>query len=115
VERLPRYPLARVMVGNALLLSAIYLALGLALEILLRFYPAHWAEEASAALDSLPARTLQLVGALAPLSRAFAYGHLSTFWVRIIFGATTVAVIFFVALVVGLVMLGLTAATRRRA
>ena len=115
MERAPRYPLLHALVGNALLLSAMYLALGLALEILLRFYPMHWAEEASAALDSLPARTLQLVGALAPLSRAFAYGQLSAFWVRIIFGATTVAVIFIVALSVGLVMLGLTAATRRRA
>lgn len=103
------YPLLRIMVGNALLLSIVYLAIGLLVELAYRYRPSVFLKRLSLSLDSLPARALELVGAMEPLSEAYFSGRLTEPWVRLIFGATTIAIIFLLALVVGLLMGGLRA------
>src|SRR5262249_2126605 len=93
-----------MMVGNASLLSVIYLASGAAIEALRRIHPSPGLERASLALDSLPARVLELLGALAPLKGAYLDGRLSEVSLRLIFGATVVAVIFAMAVGIGILM-----------
>ena len=100
----PRLSLAQIMVGNASLLSVIYLSAGVAIEALRRIHPAPWMERGSLALDSLPARVLDLLGALAPLRDAYVYGHVSEIALRLIFGATVVGVIFAMAFALGIAM-----------
>lgn len=97
----PPVPLFRIMVGNATLLSLVYLAVGTAVELVRRFYPARWVDRAGLVLDSLPARTLELVGAMVPLRTAYGYGQLSEMQLRIIFSLTTIVIIFGMALIVG--------------
>lgn len=93
-----------MMVGNASLLSVIYLAAGVAIELLRRIHPTPWMERASLALDSLPARVLDLAGVLGPLRESYVYGHISEITLRFIFGATVVAVIFAMAVALGMPM-----------
>jgi hypothetical protein len=89
------------MVGNASLLSVVYLLIGVVVELLRRVYPAPAVLQAALVLDSLPARTLELVGVMQPLRNAYAYGHISEVWLRVIFSVTTIALIFVMAVVVG--------------
>jgi hypothetical protein len=96
-----RYPLLRAMLGNATLLSVIYLAAAIAIEAVRRFYPSRPAEQASLAIESLPARALDLLGVLRTLRRTYAYGEVSEVALRLLFGGTTVAIIFAMALMVG--------------
>lgn len=96
--------LAQMMVGNASLLSLIYLGSGAAIEGLRRLWPSPSMERGSLALDALPARVLEMVGALGPLRQAYVDGRLSELFLRLIFGATVVAVIFAMAVAVGAVM-----------
>ena len=112
----PSLSLAQMMVGNASLLSVIYLASGAAIEALRRIHPSPGMERASLALDSLPARVLELLGALAPLKGAYLDGRLSELSLRLIFGATVVAVIFAMAVGIGTLMwLGRWALSRQTA
>jgi hypothetical protein len=92
------------MVGNASLLSVIYLSAGVAIEALRRIHPAPWMEKGSLALDSLPARALDLLGALGPLRDAYVFGHISEIALRLIFGATVVGIIFALAFALGIAM-----------
>jgi hypothetical protein len=89
------------MFGNATLLSLVYLALGVVFELVRRLYPAPWVMRAVLVLDSLPARTLDLLGWMEPLRHAYVYGQISETSLRIIFSGTTIAVIFLMAVVVG--------------
>jgi len=102
---LPRRPpsLWSALISNALSLSAAYLALGLGLELLRKNFSLRWVEVLSVALDALPARMLQGVGVLGRLRDLYVYGRLSETELRLIFSLTTVALIFAVALIVGLV------------
>lgn len=92
------------MWGNAFLLSALYLLVGVVVEGALRLFPSKFLQRLSLSLDSLPARALELVGAMEPLRTAFFNGRIPEYGVRLIFGLTTVVVIFLLALVVGTVM-----------
>ena len=92
------------MLGNATLLSVVYLLAAVGVESVRRFQNARWSERASLAIEALPARALEMAGLLAPLRRAYVYGGLSEEVVRLVFGATAVAIIFLMALVVGLGM-----------
>ncbi|QSQ28301.1 hypothetical protein JY651_29135 [Pyxidicoccus parkwayensis] len=103
------------MWGNAFLLSLLYLVLGFGVELALRVYPTRFLQRLSLSLDSLPARALELVGAMDPLREAYFSGRVTEFGVRIIFGVTTVLVIFLLALVVGSIMGGLRLFVARRA
>lgn len=97
----PPVPLFRIMVGNATLLSLVYLLVGTVVELLRRFYPASWVMRAVLVLDSLPARTLELLGLMRPLRSWYVYGKLNEVALRVIFSLTTIAIIFAMALVVG--------------
>ena len=108
-------PLLRIMWGNAFLLSLLYLVLGVGVELALRLYPTRFLQRLSLSLDSLPARALELTGALEPLREAYFNGRISEFGVRVVFGITTVLVIFLLALVVGSIMGGLRFFVARRA
>jgi hypothetical protein len=92
------------MLGNSFLLSAVYLALGLGVELLRRVHPSQTAMRASVALDRLPAGVLSALGVLDALRDAYLANQLSAFQLRLVFGLTTVALIFALAFVVGLVM-----------
>ncbi|MFY1824372.1 hypothetical protein ACN47A_00485 [Myxococcus fulvus] len=94
----------RIMWGNAFLLSALYLLVGVVVEVALRYFPSLFLQRLSLSLDSLPARALELMGAMEPLRTAYFNGRIPEYAVRLVFGLTTVAVIFLLALVVGTVM-----------
>ncbi|RKH54766.1 hypothetical protein [Corallococcus aberystwythensis] len=104
------------MWGNAFLLSVLYLLAGIVVETLRRRYPKYFFDRLSMALDSLPARALELVHAMEPLRAAYFSGRITDLGVRVVFGVVTVAVIFLLALVVGAIMAvlrwGLMRATR---
>lgn len=108
------YPMLSIMAGNALLLSTIYLAVGLVVELLLRYKPTRFLIRLQLALDSLPARALEVTGLMQPLSEAYLSRRITESGVRLVFGATTILLIFFLALVVGLVMGGLRVWLERR-
>ncbi|RYZ35879.1 MAG: hypothetical protein EOO71_33875 [Myxococcaceae bacterium] len=92
------------MWGNAFLLSVLYLLVGIVVEVLRRRSRSQTIERLSMALDSLPARALELVHGLEPLRAAYFSGRISELGVRVLFGIVTVAVIFLLALVVGAIM-----------
>lgn len=114
-ERQVPYPLLRIMGGNAFLLTIIYLLVGIGVEVARRFYPTRFVQRLSLSLDSLPARALELVGAMEPLRTIYTDGKLSDAQLRLIFGATTIVVIFLLAFVVGIVVGGLRSYIERRA
>lgn len=97
-------PLFRIMLGNATLLSVAYLTLGVGVELLRRFYPLKWIPRAALLLDSLPGRTLELVGIMEPLRVAYVYGRVDETGLRVIFALTTLLIIFAMAIVVGVGM-----------
>jgi hypothetical protein len=88
----------RVVSGNALALSALYLAIGVVVEGLRAQFPSAAVLRVSYALDALPARVLERLGLLAPLKEAYTDGRLGESMVRLIFGATAVGFVFVLAL-----------------
>ncbi|MFP2962325.1 hypothetical protein ACLEPN_32215 [Myxococcus sp. 1LA] len=108
-------PLLRIMWGNAFLLSLIYLLLGLGVEIALRLHPTSFLRRMSLSLDSLPARALELSGAMEPLRAAYFSGRIAEWGVRVVFGITTMVIIFLLAMVVGTLMGGVRTLLARRA
>lgn len=91
-------PLLRRAAGNALALSALYLAVGVVVEILRTHAPSAGALRVSYALDALPARVLGRLGLLVSVREAYTDGRLSESMVRLLFGATAVGFIFSLAL-----------------
>ncbi len=108
----PAPPLLRLVVLNALTLSAGYLTVGLLVECVRRLYPSRGVLTLSFALDALPAEVLQVCGFLGPLREAYLGGQLSEGALRAIFGGTALAVIFLLAAVLGLLGAGVRAAFR---
>ena len=100
------------MVLNALTLAVGYLAVGVLVESLRRLYPSRGVLTLSFALDALPAQVLSLCGFLEPLRDAYLSGRLGEAGLRIIFALTALAVIFLLALVLGLFGAGVRAAIR---
>ncbi|MFP2911353.1 hypothetical protein ACLESD_41280 [Pyxidicoccus sp. 3LFB2] len=103
------------MWSNAFLLSLLYLVVGFGVELALRFFPSRFLQRLSLSLDSLPARALEMAGAMEPLRTAYFSGRITEFGVRVLFGITTVVVIFMLALVVGSLMGGMRLFVARRA
>lgn len=97
-------PVFRISVHNATLLSAFYLLVATLFETIRRVFIARWAEQACLAMEAFPARALDLLGLLEPLKRWYAWGEISEVEVRLIFGATTVVLIFVLAALVGTAM-----------
>src|SRR5690348_12128038 len=89
------------MLGNAFLLSVIYLAIGLAVDGLRRWYPAEWVDRMSLVVDSLPGRTLLLLDLMPWVREVYFTGRLPGYGLRLIFAGTTVAIIFALAFLVG--------------
>ncbi len=94
----------QVVAGNALALSALYLALGVVVEALRIQAPSTAVLRVSYALDALPARVLERLGLLARLKESYTDGRIGESMVRLVFGATAVGFVFVLAL-------GLAAAT----
>ncbi|MFE8601079.1 hypothetical protein KYC5002_36690 [Archangium violaceum] len=92
------------MGGNAFLLSVLYLLVGIGVEGARRLWPSIFLQRLSLSLDSLPARALELVGWLQPLRTAYFDGRIRESVVRLVFGATTIVIIFLLAVVVGVFM-----------
>ncbi len=88
----------QVVAGNALALSALYLAIGVMVEALRVQAPSTAVLRVSYALDALPARVLERLGLLAPLKEAYTDGRIGESMVRLVFGATAVGFVFVLAL-----------------
>jgi hypothetical protein len=91
----------RGTVANALGASIAYAFVGAALEALRRWHPTHWAQLALRALDSIPARVLNHLGALPSLRELWLSGEVSGCVLRLLFATTTLAVIFILTFIVG--------------
>lgn len=89
---------------NATLLSVVYLTVSLFVEGARRFTSFSWAERLSLALDAFPARVLEATQLLWPVRRALIDDTLNAFTVRLVFGLTSIVVIFALAAAVGAVM-----------
>jgi hypothetical protein len=109
-----RFPLLRIMLGNAFLLSGIYLVLGLVVEVLRRWFPSEQADTLSLTLDALPGNVLVMLGVMPKLRELHSYHLLSNGTLRLIFSVTTLGVIFALALVVGAGMYVVAKATERK-
>jgi hypothetical protein len=94
----------RIMSGNAFLLSILYLLVGISVEGARRLWPSIFLQRLSLSLDSLPARALELVGGMQPLRDAYFAGNITESTVRLVFGATTIVIIFLLAVLVGVFM-----------
>ena len=88
----------QVVTGNALALSALYLAVGVVVEALRVQWPSSVVLRISYALDALPARILERLGLLGPLKEAYTEGRVTESMVRLVFGATAVGFVFVLAL-----------------
>ncbi len=88
----------QVVAGNALSLSAIYLLIGVIVEVLRVQSPSTTVMRVSYALDALPARVLERLGLLGPLKEAYTDGRIGESTVRLVFGATAVGFVFVLAL-----------------
>jgi hypothetical protein len=88
----------QVVAGNALSLSAIYLLIGVMVEVLRVQSPSSTVMRVSYALDALPARVLERLGLLGPLKEAYTDGRIGESTVRLVFGGTAVGFVFVLAL-----------------
>jgi hypothetical protein len=88
----------QVVAGNALSLSAIYLLIGVIVEVLRVQSPSSTVMRVSYALDALPARVLERLGLLGPLKEAYTDGRIGESTVRLVFGGTAVGFVFVLAL-----------------
>jgi hypothetical protein len=111
----PTYPLLRIMGSNAFLLSVIYLIVGITVEAVRRVYPTRFIQRLSLSLDSLPARALEFLGWMEPLRAEYLNGKIPDYQVRLLFGVTTVIIIFMLAFVVGVLVGSLRGYVERRA
>jgi hypothetical protein len=108
-EEMPGPPVTirELVFGNALALSGVYLALGLGMELVRRFAPRPVFEASVRRMDDLPGTVLHWLGLLPVLRRVIVYEGIGTWTVRVVFGLTTVAVIFALAALTGVLLGGL--------
>ncbi len=97
-------PIFRISMSNATVLSVAYLLIAMLIEASRRWFPFRWTDRASLTVEWIPARTLDWVGLYEPIRTAVIEDRLPVFWVRVIFGATSVGAIFVIALGVGAIM-----------
>ncbi len=102
-----KLPVFRISLANATLLSGFYLLVASAVELVRRAWNPRWVDRLSLSLEAFPARTLELLGLFDPLRRAWVEGRVSDLEVRLIYGVTTVLVIFVLGLLVGFAMWGI--------
>jgi len=97
-------PVFRISLANASLLSGLYLLVAALVELIRRAWNPRWIDRASFSLEAFPARTLELLGLFEPLRKAWVENELSQFQVRLIYGLTTITVIFTLGALVGALM-----------
>jgi hypothetical protein len=97
-------PVFRISLANASLLSGVYLLVAALVELIRRAWNPRWIDRASFSLEAFPARTLELLGLFEPLRKAWVENELSQFQVRLIYGLTTITVIFTLGALVGALM-----------
>ena len=91
----------RISLTNATILSALYLTVAVVVEVVRRLWSPRWAERLSLAFEVFPARALAFLGLFEPIRRAWMQGRLSDGAVRVLYGATTVGLVFAAGLLVG--------------
>jgi hypothetical protein len=102
VERSPRsMSLLRWSLANSTGLAATYLLVSVVVELARRLAHARWAERLSLGMESVPARTLEALGLLDPLRRHWMAGELSDLGARVVYGLTSVVLIYVLGLLVG--------------
>lgn len=97
-------PVFRISLANALLVSGLYMGLGLFTELVMRVWNPRWLELFSQNLELFPQRFLYLLGIQQPLRQAYLDGEISTFVLRLIYGLTTVSMMLVIGVVIGLMM-----------
>ncbi len=97
----PRFPYLRIMLENGSLVSLVYLSLAVVAEGARRFLPFAGAEHVCRVLESLPLKTLDLLGVLNVLRGDYFDGSISRVMVRVVLGLTTVGFIFLMSMGVG--------------
>lgn len=97
-------PVFRISLANASLLSGVYLLVAALVELIRRAWNPRWIDRASFSLEAFPARTLELLGLFEPLRKAWVANELSPIQVRLIYGLTTITVIFTLGALVGALM-----------
>jgi hypothetical protein len=107
-------PVFRISLKNATGLSVLYLVLAVVVEFVRRIWGPRWADQVSLALESVPARTLELLGVFEPLRQAWLERRVSDLTVRVVYGVTAVVLIFCLGLAVGCSMWVLARLSRRR-
>ncbi|MFZ5441522.1 MAG: hypothetical protein ACOZQL_16060 [Myxococcota bacterium] len=113
-QRPPPIPVFRISLANATLLSGLYLLVAVSVEVIRRVWNPRWVDHLALALEAFPARTLALLGLFEPIRRAFSEQKIGSLEVRLIYGLTTVGVIFTLGLLVGVVMWIIARAASRR-
>jgi hypothetical protein len=91
----------RLSFGNASLLSAIYLVVATAVELIRRQWNFYWSERMALAFEMMPARTLDWCGLLLPLKMYFIEHQWPTWATRSVYGVTSVLTIFVLGFLVG--------------
>ena len=94
-------PFFRISLANSALLSAVYLGVGVLLELLRRGFGWRWTESGLKALEAFPMRMLDIVGLNELLVHAYLSNEIEPWQLRLALGGTTVVVIVLLALVVG--------------
>ncbi|MEW5740184.1 MAG: hypothetical protein AB1938_14730 [Myxococcota bacterium] len=96
-----KVPVFRISLTNATLLSGVYLIGGALIELVRRTWNPRWSERLSLSLEAFPAKVLDFLGLFEPLRRAWLEGHLSDLQVRLLYGLTTVTLIYALGVAVG--------------
>jgi hypothetical protein len=109
----PTTSIVRWSLANSTGLAALYLVLSGLVELARRLGHSRGAERLSLGLESLPARTLESLGLLEPLRRLWMEGRLSPLAGRLVYGLTTVLLIYALGLVVAGLMWGALGLVRR--
>ncbi|MBK7862335.1 MAG: hypothetical protein IPJ65_27750 [Archangiaceae bacterium] len=97
-------PIFRISMQNATVLSVAYLLVAMGVEASRKWFPFRWTDRAALTVEWIPARTLDWFGLYEPIRNAVVEDRMSIFAVRLVFGATSVAAIFGVAVAVGAMM-----------
>jgi hypothetical protein len=100
----PPAPIFRISLGNATLLSVLYLVAATLSDVARRVFTWRWTEVVSEHLEEFPARTLRWFGLFGPLRSAYLEGLLGPLAVRLVLGLTMVALIYALAMTVGAMM-----------
>lgn len=101
MRRQARFPLLGIILGNAFLMSVIYLALGVLVDGLRRLWPHPALVAFSERLDDLPTTALRYSGLWSDLRLLYVHEEVPTWVLRVVYGLTTVTIIFALAFVTG--------------